>query len=134
MNREDIITDRTELGQVLKNARLDAGISRRGMALRLGIADFYPSSSIQTLMATIYFWEKGQYSPRSEILLRYTERFGVKIPSLNNFDRRGETAYREACEERKKNRVTEATFYLPGNRKLVVKYGENGEELSQSLI
>lgn len=119
--------DRIALGRILKKARIDAGLSRRKMAQRLGLADFYPSSSLKTLDATIYFWEKGRYSPNSEILARYTDRLGIKISNT-------EIAYRKACEERKKRSTTEATFYLPGgNEKLIVKYGANGEETSKTF-
>lgn len=71
---------RIELGHLLKKARLDAGLSRWQMALKLELADFYAASLPKTLRDTIYFWEIGQYAPRTEILERYTERFGVRVP------------------------------------------------------
>lgn len=37
-------------------------------------------------------------------------------------------AYAEACADRKKRRVSEATFYIAGE-KIVVKYDEEGREL-----
>lgn len=77
------VSDRIALGHLLKKARLDAGLSRREMALRLQLTDFY-SSSPKTINAILYFWETGKCRPRAEILQRYTERFGVAIPNLNS--------------------------------------------------
>ena len=77
-------TCKTELGQLLRNARLATGLSRRKMGLKLGIVDFYPSAegNPKLLSTMIYFWELGQYRPKAEALQRYTERFDVSLPSV----------------------------------------------------
>jgi transcriptional regulator with XRE-family HTH domain len=105
-NLARLVEERDTLGEAIKAARSEVGLSGEALATALGLRD--ESSTSMTGTSQIYAWEKGGRVPRPDTLQRLVQVLRQLAGHKGELDSEVARLGKESRQVAKKQRVAEA--------------------------